>query len=161
MWAAFLWHTIFHLQHISSASFLVIQASLGMHNWQQEFIYFGILSYSSNWSPMGQARWCQLLIGSSVFLIFSVRFPHFCLLTMNHSSDTDSSDNDETQAVLYDSDPFNALPDELVIKITRMALNDIAIWLRGCRYVESIRMLMLLAPRSNFLVKVVSNISPR
>ena len=80
---------------------------------------------------------------------------------MNPSSDADSSDNEDTQALLYDSDPFNALPDELVIKITRMALNDIAIWLRGCRYVESIRMLMLLAPRFNFLVKVVSNISPR
>ena len=78
---------------------------------------------------------------------------------MNPSSDTDSSDNDEIQAVLYDSDPFNALPDELVFKITRMALNDIGISLRDCRYVDS--KFNMLPLRFNFLVKVVSNISPR
>ena len=78
---------------------------------------------------------------------------------MNPSSDTDSSDNDETQAILYDSDPFNALPNELVFKITRMAFNDIGCSLRNWHYVDS--KFIMLPLRFNFLVKVVSNISPR
>ena len=90
---------------------------------------------------------------------FSVRFPHYFLLTMNLSSDTDSSDYDETQAVLYDSDPFNALPDELVFKITRMAFNDIGCSLTDCLYVDS--KFKMLPLRYNFLVKVMRNISPR
>ena len=67
---------------------------------------------------------------------------------MLHSSDSDESDDFH-----YDSDPFNALPDELVLKIIKTVLNNVGDEVNGD--------FKLMAPRKNYLVKVVRNISPR
>ena len=67
---------------------------------------------------------------------------------MLHSSDSDESDDFH-----YDSDPFNALPDELVLKIIKTVLNNVGDEVNG--------EMRLRAPRKNYLVKVVRNISPR
>ena len=75
------------------------------------------------------------------------------ILTMLHLSDSDGSDHDEMLNFRYESDPFNTLPDEVVLKIIKMMLNN--------RVAEDQENPRLRGSRFNFLVKVVSNISPR
>ena len=72
---------------------------------------------------------------------------------MLHLSDSDASDHDELLNFRYGSDPFNTLPDEVVLKIIKMMLNNLVDEDHGNP--------RLMASRFNFLVKVVSNISPR
>ena len=62
------------------------------------------------------------------------------------SSDSEDSDPETLQK----SDIFNTLPDELVLKIIKMAFDNLHEGYLG-----------LKAPKFNFLVKVVRNISPR
>ena len=69
-------------------------------------------------------------------------------------SDSDESDHIEMSTFHYVSDPFNTLPDELVLKIIKMVLNNI----EDEHLVTNLRN---KTPRFNFMVKVVSKISPR
>ena len=105
---------------------------------------------------MGHARECQLFFGSPA-ISKSVRYR---LLTMLLSSDSDGFDHSEMPILLHGSDPFNTLPDELVLKIMKMAIKNIVDENTCvCSYV--CRTYRRLAPRFNFMVKVVSKISPR
>ena len=99
---------------------------------------------------MGHASECQLLrqLGAPSFHLKIA-----ASLTMLHLSDSDESDHDETPTFRYDSDPFNTLPDELVLKIIKTVLNNVGDEVHGD--------LKLMAPRKNYLVKVVRDISPR
>ena len=99
---------------------------------------------------MGHARECQLLIGLETlpFHLYSKRNPS--PKAMYHSSDSDGSDHDET----CECDKFNTLPDELVLKIIKMAFDNL-------KEEKNEGNMRLKAPKFNFLVKVVSNISTR
>ena len=74
---------------------------------------------------------------------------------MYHSSDSDGSDHDETCDNFHcEFELFNTLPDELVLKIIKMAFDNL-------KEEKNEGNMRLKAPKFNFLVKVVSNISPR
>ena len=99
---------------------------------------------------MGHARECQLFFGSPA-ISTSVRCG---LQTMIQSSDSEGSDHTEMPILLHGSDPFNTLPDELVLNIIKMAIKNIE---NEDPSPSSLRHVA----RFNFMVMVVIKISPR
>ena len=69
-------------------------------------------------------------------------------------SGSDETDEIEMPTFHYVSDPFNTLPDELVLKIIKMVLNNFV----DDHIVTNLRD---NEPRFNFIMKVVRKISPR